>query len=79
MLYSYQPAEHFKNTNITVNTMHPGLVATNFGKNNGLLRFYVRRLISRNEISPLEGSRTCVYLATSQDVVGIAGGYFVKD
>ena len=79
MLYSYQLAENLKNTNITVNTLHPGLVATNFGKTNGLLRFYVRRLIKRNEISPLEGSKPCVYLATSQDVAGITGGYFVKN
>ena len=79
MLFSYQLADQLKNTNITVNTLHPGLVATNFGKNNGLLRFYLRRLIKRNDISPLEGSRTCSYLATSQDVADITGGYFVKE
>ena len=78
MLFSYQLAERLKNTNVTVNALHPGLVATNFGKNNGWLRFYLRRLIKRNEISPLEGSRTCSYLAASQDVAGITGGYFVQ-
>ena len=79
MLFSYQLAERLKNTNITVNALDPGSVATNFGKNNGWLRFYIRRLIRRNEISPKEGSRTCIYLATSSDVTDITGGYFLKD
>jgi NAD(P)-dependent dehydrogenase (short-subunit alcohol dehydrogenase family) len=79
MLFSYELAERLKNTTITVNALHPGLVATNFGKNNGWLRFYLRRLIKRNDISPLEGSMTCTYLATSQDVVGVTGGYFVQE
>ena len=77
MLFSNQLAERLKNTNVTVNAMHPGLVATNFGKNNGWLRFYIRRLIRRNEISPLEGSKTISYLATSKDVADITGAYFV--
>ena len=78
MLFSYQLARRLKNTKTTVNTLHPGLVATNFGKNNGFIRFYLRRLIKTNEISPLEGSRTCFYLATSEDVAEITGGYFVQ-
>jgi len=78
-IFSNQLAERLKNTSITVNALHPGLVASNFGKNNGLLRFYVRRLLNRNEISPLEGSKNSIFLATSPDVANITGGYFVKD
>lgn len=78
MLFTYKLADSLKNTNITVNALHPGLVATNFGKNNGLIRFYIRRLIKRNEINPLEGSRTSSYLATSPDLVDITGRYFVN-
>ena len=79
MLFSYELAERLKDTNITVNTLHPGLVASNFGKNNGLLRFYLRRIIKRNEITPFEGSKTCTYLATSDEVSEITGGYFVNN
>jgi NAD(P)-dependent dehydrogenase (short-subunit alcohol dehydrogenase family) len=79
MLFTYELARRLKNTNITVNALHPGLVATNFGKNNGWFRFYLRRLIKRHEISAPEGSRTCIYLATSPDVADITGGYFIQD
>ena len=78
-LFSNQLAEKLKDTNVTVNALHPGLVASNFGKNNGLLRFYIRRLLNRNEISPLEGSKTTTYLATSPDVAQITGGYFEEE
>lgn len=79
VLFTNELARRLTNTRITVNALHPGLVATNFGKNNGLLRFYLRRLIKRHEISAEEGARTCIYLATSPDVDEITGGYFVKE
>ncbi len=79
VLFTYELARRLKSTTITVNALHPGLVATNFGKNNGWFRFYLRRLIKRHEISVPEGSKTCIYLATSPDVAGITGGYFVQN
>ena len=79
MLYTYELARRVKNTNITVNALHPGLVATNFGKNNGWFRFYIRRLIKRHEISAQEGAKTCIYMATSPDVTNITGSYFIQD
>lgn len=78
-LFNHKLAEQLKSTNVTVNALHPGLVATNFGKNNGVLRFYIRRLLNKNEISPLEGSKTITYLASSADVSKITGGYFEKE
>ncbi len=78
-LFNHKLAEQLKDTNVTVNALHPGLVATNFGKNNGLLRFYVRRLLNKNEITPLEGSKTITYLASSAEVAEITGGYFEKE
>lgn len=79
ILFTYELARRLKNTNITVNALHPGLVATNFGKNNGWFRFHLRRLIMRHEINATEGSKTSIYLATSPDVANITGSYFIKD
>ena len=79
VLFTYELARRLQNTTITVNALHPGLVATNFGKNNGWLRFYLRRLIRRNEISAQEGARTCIYLASSPEVAEITGGYFIQE
>ena len=78
-LFTYELARRLKNSSITVNAVPPGLVATKFGKNNGWFRFYLRRLIKRQEISATEGSRTCIYLATSPAVVNITGGYFINN
>ena len=79
VLFTYELARRLKNTTVTANALHPGLVATHFGKNNGLLRFYLRRLIKRHEIRPEEGAKTCIYLAASPEVSGISGGYFIKE
>ena len=79
LLFTYELARRTQTTTITVNALHPGLVATNFGRNNGLIRFYVRRLIKRHEISPQEGAKTCIYLATSPEVADISGGYFIDE
>lgn len=78
VLFTKELAERLKNTNITVNSLDPGLVATNFRKNNGWLRFYVRKFV-KNELTTVEGSQTIIYLATSPDVTDITGEYFVKE
>lgn len=80
ILFTYELVRKLKNTNISVNAMDPGLVATNFGKNNGLLRFFLRRLIKgRNDISAAEGAETVIFLATSPEISNITGGYFIKN
>ncbi len=80
ILYTYELARKLKNTKITVNALHPGFVATNFGKNNGLLRFYIRRFTKgKNDISAKEGAETIIFLATSPNVTNLTSGYFVNN
>ena len=79
VLFTYELARRLKNSKITVNALHPGFVATNFGKNNGWFRFYLRRFIKRSEISAEEGAKTCIYLAASPEVSSITGGYFIEE
>lgn len=78
VMFTYEFARRLGDSSITVNALHPGLVATRFGRNNGWLRFHVRRLVKRNEISPEEGAQTSIYLATSPEVEGVTGNYFAK-
>ncbi len=78
ILFTYELARLLKDTNITVNAFHPGFVATNFGKNNGLVRFILRRMIKRGALSPAEGADTGIYLATLQEVKQVSGKYFVN-
>jgi NAD(P)-dependent dehydrogenase (short-subunit alcohol dehydrogenase family) len=77
VLFTYALARRLEDSGITVNAVHPGVVATNFGRSSGFVRFGMRA-VSRFFLSPEEGADTVVYLATSPEVEGVTGTYFVK-
>jgi hypothetical protein len=57
----------------------PGGVATNLGRNNGLLpwmRHLAYYALKRQLQTPAAAAGTIVYLASSPDVLGITGKYF---
>jgi len=59
---------------VTVNSLHPGSVATKL-----LLRGLVPPwLVRRWTITPEEGARTSIYLASSENVNRVSGSYFDK-
>lgn len=79
IMFTYELARRLAGTGVTANTLHPGFVASNFATNNGW--FYdkiFRQLAKLIAISPEAGARTSVYLASSPDVEGVTGKYFVK-
>jgi NAD(P)-dependent dehydrogenase (short-subunit alcohol dehydrogenase family) len=81
LYFTYELARRLKDegTGVTVNAMHPGFVATNMGANNGrLVRFFLP-LIHRNSLTPEQGASTAVYLASSPEVEGLTGKYFVRE
>jgi NAD(P)-dependent dehydrogenase (short-subunit alcohol dehydrogenase family) len=76
--FTYELARRLDGSRVTANALHPGFVASNFGKNgSGLLRpfFSISHLFA---ISPEKGAETPVYLASSPEVEGITGKYFVQ-
>ncbi|MGH9895053.1 MAG: SDR family oxidoreductase [bacterium] len=83
LLFTYELARRLEGTGVTVNALHPGIVATNIGKNNGwgwrLLKPLFDPLFHMKYISPEEGARTVIYLATSPEVEGTTGRYFVEE
>jgi NAD(P)-dependent dehydrogenase (short-subunit alcohol dehydrogenase family) len=78
IMFTYALARRLEGTGVTANTLHPGFVATNFGKNNGALSQVMMALASPFAISPEKGALTSVYLASSPEVANISGNYFVK-
>lgn len=66
--------------NITVNTMHPGAVASNFGvsSNLGSVLNFVAKLARPLFKTVEQGADTIIYLASSNDVKNISGQYFVN-
>ena len=65
---------------MTANSLHPGTVASGFARDDdasGFLAFGVK-VIKPFILTPEKGARTSVYLASSPEVAGVTGQYFVK-
>jgi NAD(P)-dependent dehydrogenase (short-subunit alcohol dehydrogenase family) len=79
VLFTYELARRLRGTGVTANCLHPGFVATNFGQRDvgPAVRLLVK-LIGSFGTSPQEGAKTSIYLASSPEVEGITGKYFVK-
>jgi NAD(P)-dependent dehydrogenase (short-subunit alcohol dehydrogenase family) len=79
VLFTYELARRLEGTGVTVNALHPGFVATNIGQSDvGPFLRLIAGLIFRFGISPEEGAKTSIYLASSPDVEGVTSKYFVK-
>jgi NAD(P)-dependent dehydrogenase (short-subunit alcohol dehydrogenase family) len=68
-------------TDVTANACHPGLVATRFGLDgdtHGLFNAVSRPFVQRIGLSPAQGAATQIWLASSPEVAGRTGGYFVN-
>lgn len=78
LLFTYALARRLDGGAVSVNALHPGFVATEIGVRNRLVPGFIWRLASLAAITPEEGAQTSFYLASSADVEGINGQYFVK-
>jgi len=79
VLFTYELAKRLKESQITVNALHPGVVASQFGGNNGgWFGRVLRRVANLFCISVEEGAKTNIYLASSPEVEGVTGKYFVE-
>jgi len=77
LLFTYELARRLEGTGLTVNALHPGLVATNLISRNGVIGRILAFLLRFRGMTPQEGAQTSVYLATSTDVEEVTGHYFV--
>ena len=70
-------AEHFQGTGVTINAMHPGMVQTNTGNENGsLYRGFKRHVIDRISQQPQVSADALYYLGASPAVEGVSGRFF---
>jgi NAD(P)-dependent dehydrogenase (short-subunit alcohol dehydrogenase family) len=76
LLFTRELARRLEGRGITVNAFHPGMVGSDFSKNNGLLARIVMNLLRPLSRSPLKGAETGIYLCTSPEVEGETGHYY---
>jgi len=78
--FTTELARRLAGSGVTVNCLHPGTVATGYGRDGdatGVLAFGLK-LIKPFILTAERGARTSVYLASSPEVAGVSGEYFVK-
>jgi NAD(P)-dependent dehydrogenase (short-subunit alcohol dehydrogenase family) len=78
LLFTYELARRLEGTGVTANALHPGVVATGFGKTYGGLMSIAVRLAVPFLLSPDSGAKTTVYAASSPELTGVTGRYFVR-
>jgi NAD(P)-dependent dehydrogenase (short-subunit alcohol dehydrogenase family) len=77
LYFTYELARRLDPAQATVNALHPGLVASDFGRrNSGAWGLAIRATVGAFGISPERGAKTSLYLATSPEVSGTTGKYF---
>ena len=79
VLFTRELAMRLRDRKITVNCCHPGAVATNMGvdRETGFGKM-ITGMLKPFFLTPAEGARTAIYLATDDEVRHISGGYFYK-
>ncbi len=77
ILFTRSLAERLADRGVTVNSLHPGAVATGIGKENGGITAQVAHLLLKPFIrSPEKGAETSIYLCSSDAVRDTTGAYF---
>jgi NAD(P)-dependent dehydrogenase (short-subunit alcohol dehydrogenase family) len=81
ILFTYELAKRIAGSGVTANALHPGFVRTNFLQvfKDAPAAWLLQAIMPMLAISPEKGARTSIYLASSPEVEGISGKYFVKE
>src|SRR5258707_533429 len=78
ILFTRELARRLDGTGVTANCAHPGVVRTGFGREGRPLLRLGATPAPPFLLSPERGADTIVYLASSPDVAGETGGYYIK-
>ena len=69
--------DYFRNTGVTINTMHPGAVKTETGQENGpVYRWFKRNFFDKTLKSPAISAEALYYLGVSSELDGVSGKFF---
>lgn len=78
VLFTRELAHRVAPMRITANAVHPGMVASDFINKPGTLGRIANAFVGVFGLTPEAGARTSVFVASSPQVEGMTGRYFVK-
>lgn len=77
VLFTRELARRLEGTQVTANSLHPGVVNTNLGnKAPAPIKWFMKRFGSYVLSSPEKGARTSLHVATAPELAGVSGRYF---
>lgn len=80
ILFTLELARRLEGSGVTANSLHPGTVRSGYGAGGdarGLLAMGLK-MARPFFLSPAQGARTSVFLASSPEVASVSGEYFVR-
>lgn len=79
VMFTRELARRLEGKNVTANCLHPGMVRTGFGRGtmSPLMRA-IGKLFIPFTSTPEQGADTAVWLASSPEVEGVTGRYFIR-
>ncbi|RSM77645.1 SDR family oxidoreductase [Kibdelosporangium aridum] len=78
ILFTQELSRRLAGTGVTASSFHPGPVGTEFFRDNGLFKLVLRSPIGRLALTPEQGARPLVHLATVSDAQSVNGAYFSR-
>jgi NAD(P)-dependent dehydrogenase (short-subunit alcohol dehydrogenase family) len=78
ILFTRELARRWSSTGVSVNTFHPGVIASGLGRESGGLMYWVFQVMRPFAATPERGARTLVQLASDAEGQLHTGQYFVR-
>jgi len=80
VLFTYELARRLEGSTVTANALHPGVVRTSFGADDpGSVQKLLVPFLRPFMRSAAQGAATSIYLASTPDLAGVTGRYFVNN
>ncbi len=78
ILFTRAIARRLEAAGVTANSLHPGVIGSNFGHNDNGFFSFLAKLGRPFLATEADGAKTTIYLASSPEVAGVTGKYFSK-
>jgi NAD(P)-dependent dehydrogenase (short-subunit alcohol dehydrogenase family) len=78
ILFTRELARRLEGTGVTANSLHPGVIGSGFGHTDGGFMSMLVSIAKPFMMTPEQGAKTQIWLASSPAVEGVTGKYFNK-